>query len=491
VVMWKDRWLWAILILGAAVRLFGLGERSLSYDECQQFWASQGNPLISNRQITLDPPFFAGLLHFHSFAGRSEVWLRLLPCLFGILAVAAVYRLARCAAGNAGTARTAAFFFALAPYPIRYSQSLRVYSLTLLLCALLPSFFLEAEGGSRSPRSRVLLALLACAALLTMYGALWLLLAMGLWLLIRAALRREAGQAGAIAALAAGALGALPLYLFSLPAQMREGTPASFYEDKFPPSGGLGAALGFLARGTLDLGGYFTFILPAAGILFGLIALLGIAVLFRSREGRAAGFLLAASVAAAAAASVFRLYPYGGTRQMLFAAPLFTTAAAAGIEALRPFGKGILRTGLLAAMAAGSGIFLVEYHTRPGGQEMRPVARYLEEHLRPGDRILVNKDAVPQFRFYYRGDAGAVTWGRETVIRDYVPEVNRILGAAPADRWWLVFSHGWDAARRSELNAVDPRFRMGERFEAHQAAAYLLLPEGLRDAGAAADGSRP
>ena len=89
----NDRWLWIILLAGAAVRVIGLGERSLSYDECQQYWASQGSVLLSNREITLDPPGFAWLLHAHSLVGRSETWLRLLPCLFGVLTIAAVYRL--------------------------------------------------------------------------------------------------------------------------------------------------------------------------------------------------------------------------------------------------------------------------------------------------------------------------------------------------------------------------------------------------------------
>src|SRR3989442_9779832 len=149
--MKNDRWLWAILLLGAAVRLVGLGERSLSYDECQQFWASQGNVLISNREITLDPPGFAALLHVHAAAGRSEAWLRLLPCLFGILAIAAVYRLGIACTANRWTARVAAFFIALAPYPIRYSQSLRVYSQAIFFAAVLVAAFLEEtdEEGRR------------------------------------------------------------------------------------------------------------------------------------------------------------------------------------------------------------------------------------------------------------------------------------------------------------------------------------------------------
>jgi len=487
--MSKDRWLWAVLILGGAVRLYHLGERSLSYDECQQFWASQANVLVSNREITLDPPLFPALLHLHALLSRGEVWLRLLPCFFGILAIPAIYLLARSASRSTATARTAAFFFALAPYPIRYSQSLRVYSLTLLLCALLPAAFLAFRDRGRS-LDLWTLALLLCATLLTMYGAVWLLLGMGAWLLVEAARERSAVPWKGFGALAAGMAGAIPFYVMSLPTQLRQGTPSSFYEDKFLPSEGLFTAIRFLARGTLDLAGYFTFIHPAAAVLFGLLALLGVVALLRHREGRPAVFLLAFSAAAAAAASMLHLYPYGGTRQMLFASPLFYACAAAGIERLRSLRRGFFANGILAVIAVGCGIFLHDYHTAPGGQEMRPVARYLEDHLRPGDRILVNKDAIPQFRFYYRGDPAAVTWGRETVIRDYLSEANGLLAAAPGSRWWLVFSHGWSAPRRSELAAVDPRFRPGERFEARQAAVYLFLP---RDPGGAVapEGNRP
>src|SRR6058998_1162829 len=182
--MMRDRWLWATLFLGAVLRLYGLGERSLSYDECQQFWASQGNVLISNREITLDPPGFAGLLHLHAAAGRSETWLRLLPCLFGILAIAAVYRLAMAGTANRWTARAAPFFIALAPYAIRYSQSLRVYSQAMLFAAALVAVFLKAmdEEDSRGWSDALLLGLLACAALLSVYGSVWLILMMGILL---------------------------------------------------------------------------------------------------------------------------------------------------------------------------------------------------------------------------------------------------------------------------------------------------------------------
>lgn len=480
--MRSDRWLWVILCLGAAVRLYGLGERSLSYDECQQYWASQGNVLRSNRTITLDPPAFAALLHLQSLAATSEISLRLLPCLLGILGIPAVYLLARRLSDDAFAARASAFFFALAPYPIRYSQSLRVYSLTLLVCALLPALFLiELSGPSR--RRFWILGGLACAGLLTMYGVVWLVAGMLAILALLPSARESSGRLGAAAALVAGGLAAAPLYAYSLPVQMTQGTPASFYDDKFLPLDGLLPALRFLAMGLLDLFGYFSFILPATGLAFGALAITGMFHAWPRREGRMASVLFAFAVAAAAAASAFRLYPFGGTRQMLYSAPLFYAFAGCGIAALKGRFGGWLSRGLLASLVLGCAVFLVRYHTEPGGQEMRPALQYMSRKAESGDRVLVNKDAIPQFRFYYGGSPAAVRWGKETVILDYVEEVNRILASEPSGRWWLVFSHGWSDERRALLARLDPRYVIADRFEAHRAAVFLLepRPEGVQD----------
>jgi dolichyl-phosphate-mannose-protein mannosyltransferase len=473
----RDRWLWIIILLGTALRFYGLGERSLSYDECQQYWASQGNVLISNREITLDPPLFALLLHVWSLLGRGETWLRLLPCLLGVLGIPAVYSLARHLTADVSTARVAAFFFALAPYPIRYSQSLRVYSLTLLLCALLPATWLAAMEKD-SHRRWFQVAMLTAAGLLAMYGVIWLAGALFAAALLFPVSWPSGNRLHVTGSLAAGMLAALPLYLFSLPAQMSQGTPAYFYEDKFLPLQSLPSAVAFLGKGLLGLSGYFSFVHPASAVLFGALALLGMARLVRSRSNRPMPLVFALAILSAAIASAFRLYPFGATRQMLYAAPLYYAFAAHGILGLRPFARGWLTLLCLISLLLGCGVFLYRYHTEPGGQEMRPVMSYLAQHASAADRILVNKDAIPQFRFYYAGDPGAVVWGRETVIRDYLAEVNRLLDSSPSARWWLVFSHGWSDTRRGELAGVDPRFALQDRFEAHRAAVYLFTPRG-------------
>jgi 4-amino-4-deoxy-L-arabinose transferase-like glycosyltransferase len=487
--MKNDRWLWILLAVGTAVRVIGLGGRSLSYDECQQYWASQGNVLISNREITLDPPGFAWLLHLHALASRSEFWLRLLPCLFGVLTIAVVYRLTLSVTASRWTARTAAFFVAFAPYAIRYSQSLRVYSLAMLCASLLVSECLEVTDrkDARGSGHVLLLGFFTFAALLSVYGGVWLVLVMGVLLIFRGLRERGAAFWRCLIGLGIGAALALPWYLLSVPFQRAHGTPASFYDDKFMPLALL-PGLRFLFGGTWDLASFFSFIHPATGILFGSLAVLGMIRLSRDRRGADLVVLFLGVLLSAAVASAFRLYPYGGTRQMLFAAPLFYALGAAGIETLRHRFRGLPALAVLVAIAAGCGIFLYRYHTEPGGQEMRPVIRSLAEAAGAEDRILVNRDAIPQFRFYYRGDKARVVEGRESVIGDYLAEANRVLSTAPRSRWWLVFSHGWSAERRHELAALDPSFLEGRRIEAYRAGAYLFVP---RADGTARDGDAP
>ena len=198
--------------------------------------------------------------------------------------------------------------------------------------------------------------------------------------------------------------------------------------------------------------------------------------LARRRTGAAAAMLFLSAIGAAAVASVLWHSPFGGIRQMQFAAPLFAVCVAAGIDGLHGRFRKIPTIAVLAAIAIGSGLFLARYHAEPRGREIQGVARFLESAARPGDGLFVSKDAVPQFRFYYRGSVGKVVYGEETVGRDYLSEINHVLSErSGVGRWWLVFSLGWSPARRGELAGLDGRFVPGERFESRQAAAYLYI----------------
>jgi hypothetical protein len=488
--MRKDRWLWAILILAAAVRLVGLGERSLTDDECRHYWASRGNVLIANRENTFDPPLFAALLRLQAPSWRAEGWLRLLPCLGGVLAVAAVYYLAGATGSNRHVSRMAAFLLALAPGTIRSSQSLDAGSLILLAGALLPAAFLSALEEGR-PRAGALLALLLSASLLTQYGAVWLLLGMALILASRASRGSTATLLRTALALALGGAAALPFYFLSLPEQLRREAPLALAADGLAPAADFLPALRLLVRGAGDFLGSLSFTPPAAAFAFGILALIGLTRLARRRAGAAAATLFLSATGAAAVASLLWRSPFGGIGPMQVVAPLFAICVAAGMETLRDRVGGIPILAALAAIAIGSGGLLVRHHAEPEGGEIRSVARFLELAVEPGDGVFVSRDGVPQFRFYYRGSGARVIYGEETASREDLSEINQVLAEhSEVRRWWLVFSPAWNPVRRGELAGLDPRFVAGESFGSRRAAAYLYLrrdgpARGRRETGAA------
>lgn len=146
----------AITALAGALRFYGLGSESLWLDEAyvaervSRAWAGVFYHWDAQWQGFL----FAVIEKLWAeLWGRSEVALRLLPALFGTLAVPALYRLgARIFAPSAGL--LAAFLLAINPCAIHYSQDARPYSLFLLLVVLAVESGLRLlESDTRMRRS--------------------------------------------------------------------------------------------------------------------------------------------------------------------------------------------------------------------------------------------------------------------------------------------------------------------------------------------------
>ncbi len=124
-----------ILLLAAFLRLWHLSYMSFWTDEGISFRVSSLQPyeILKTAAADVHPPFYYLFLHYWiQFFGRSEIIIRLLSALAGILSVIVVYYIARELLGE-----RAAFFTALlaafSPYWIWYSQEARSYSLLLLL----------------------------------------------------------------------------------------------------------------------------------------------------------------------------------------------------------------------------------------------------------------------------------------------------------------------------------------------------------------------
>jgi mannosyltransferase len=127
-----------ILALAAGLRFYQLGAQSL--------WSDEGNSAAlasrSLSQITLDashdihPPLYYWLLHLWTgIFGTSETALRSLSALLGVLLVLVIAHLGRCMQGKT-LGLVAAFFAAISPFQVYYSQEARMYILLALEAAI-------------------------------------------------------------------------------------------------------------------------------------------------------------------------------------------------------------------------------------------------------------------------------------------------------------------------------------------------------------------
>lgn len=120
----------SILLAAAALRLPGLGGRSLWLDEAYSVWqAGRGHLTI---WVTDRDPVHSGLyyslLHPWLHLGQEEFWVRLPSVWASLLMVALVWLLGRRLAG-AAAGRWAALLLAVSPLDVWYAQEARMYAL--------------------------------------------------------------------------------------------------------------------------------------------------------------------------------------------------------------------------------------------------------------------------------------------------------------------------------------------------------------------------
>jgi len=144
----RSRYLQVLLVLtvlGAFLRLFQLGTASLWLDEAStltfaresftQIWGSMSAG-------EFHPPLFYWLEHAMLAFGESELVLRLLPAIFGILAIPVFFGIGT-ELLDRNTGVLAAALLTFSPFHIFYSQEARDYALMLFFFSLAFLFFLR------------------------------------------------------------------------------------------------------------------------------------------------------------------------------------------------------------------------------------------------------------------------------------------------------------------------------------------------------------
>ena len=135
----------AIILAGAALRLFRLGEQSVWFDEASRLVmaSSDLSSFLRNAAQDTQPPFFHLTQHFWLKVGTNAFLGRFLPAAMGILLLPLVYRLAR-ELFDQKTALIAAALAALMPYQVYQAQQANLYAMVALLSGLQMWFFWQA-----------------------------------------------------------------------------------------------------------------------------------------------------------------------------------------------------------------------------------------------------------------------------------------------------------------------------------------------------------
>ncbi|HEY3317555.1 MAG TPA: glycosyltransferase family 39 protein [Coriobacteriia bacterium] len=190
-----------LVVLGAILRFADLGRQSMWYDELFTMLVTTKS-LPGLMRIAIEdttPPFYYILQHFLIRAfGISEVTMRFLPALAGVITIWVVYLLGkRLFSPKVGF--WAAGLMTVGALPLRYSQEARAYSFMMLFAALsllALASLAEKPGVFRAALFGLSLAALAYSHVYGAFGCLAIVLAM----LALPSLRRGVGWWGAGAA---------------------------------------------------------------------------------------------------------------------------------------------------------------------------------------------------------------------------------------------------------------------------------------------------
>lgn len=221
-----------VLLLALLVRLLGLFARPIWYDEAFAVLFAREGP-AAMLYGTLAPDALGSAADIHPLGYYTLLWgwmkvfgqsvpaVRLLSVLLGLGVVWAGMRLLRALAGRR-TAWWGGVFLALAPFPVHFSQEIRMYGLLafLLLNAVFfmwrAAGWLQGESPASPRRDWAVFSVLAALAMYTHNLAAFFLVPLALLTLFR----RDRAALRGVALAGAGALLLYLPWLLQLPGQL-------------------------------------------------------------------------------------------------------------------------------------------------------------------------------------------------------------------------------------------------------------------------------
>jgi len=418
--MKKNQWAWLIplLFVAMALRLFRLGAGSIWYDEGVSLYLA-GLPipdLVAHTAGDIHPPLYYILLHvWATLAGRSAFAAAFVSLAFSMVLIPLVFVVVRDLFDDA-TAQVACLLVALSPFHLWYAQEIRMYTLGATL-GLLTLLALVRHG--KSPWWLLVYVGSAALGLFTLYYMAFLLVVENLiavtwWLRWRLAPTPVGNPGLDLPRWLAAQGGVLLLYVPWWPVAIRQAT-----QPPVPPWRQF-TGLGDIVRDTwtvLNLGQSVQVDRVWPVLLLSLVVCL---VPFVAKTTRPAASLAALAclgpVILIALTSL--VVPLFHPRYVFPYAPAFAALPAAGLVMLwrRQPTVGLLVGAvlILAGLRSAQAYF---FDPRYVSDDHQGAVAYLQDHVRPGDALLINAGyAYPTFLYYYKGP---IDWrGRLTQVAD-------------------------------------------------------------------------
>jgi hypothetical protein len=381
----------ALIVLAVAFRALRLGD--WNFEATEMFTLRDSlSPKLGNPR-----PLIYFLNHFliGAWMPLDELGLRLLPALFGVLAVPALYFVGRRLVG-ARAALFGALLLTASSFHVYHSQWARYWSLVFLLCAIYPyAIYLGIREKDR--RALVLGIVTGVLAMLAHPVSVLPVGGLGLWL-IATYLRPEQlarlwsqkavrwATLGFVIIVAALAVRYVPM-LQAWVAERDEGRGGQFLLHL--PGGRPGVKQLTILMSFVD-----TLTLPLV-----LAALVGICVLWQQRDRQLTILLMCLVIFPVGFLLLVSLRTAISTIYMLPAAPVFFIAAGAFLDRLAQVDIGLRPRWLLPAtvtaliMVAGVPTLISQY--RDGRRyDFRGAARWLDHRISPGDVVFSDQYQV-------------------------------------------------------------------------------------------------
>jgi uncharacterized membrane protein len=476
-----------VLICAFGVRLIEMRDANLWLDEAIEFGIANRpiqDVVVADRDGTHDPPFFSLMLNVWLQGGRNTFYLKMLPVILSVLAVAVTYVLGRIAF-SPSVGLLSALIVAVAPRAVYYGQEVNQYALVLLLAVLCP-LLLERFLKRPTPRCLLPLVLTFVVAILSHYSLALYVSAISvvgtariLWHAWRG--RRRPLVYWSAGLIVLGLLGASLLLFYALPqkarlpatfAPVRYGDPINIIDEVVAWASQTTEIIQFLFWGfEATLSKWLANALLIVGGLVGVLL----------PSGRSLVAYLAASLVIGYVAAGFGFLVYAH-RYVWYAFPLSALLASAGMLSvtwLRPRRR--VHVLLSIAVAVALAILLMARLPHfsgkpfPETERLGDVVQYVEDHYQSGDVVYVYYGASPAFNFY-AGEELARNSIVEGWIRGMSQDEQRarmwaVLGGNP--RAWLVMSHVHADEDANLLSVLQERCRMVDAILAIKATGYL------------------